>query len=190
MVLGVVYCATSFAYSFVAFVSREPVIHFHEYSSSSLMLEIGGHIGFGMIAAFPLLDMELILLSGILAILIDVDHVLTALNLATNGRPSHSFMFIPIAFLMLVCVGRKIRLTNRRSVEVAALAGVAFLAHIAYDIFAAYVIFAGRGASFPLFTPFSFTLISFPYWAWVVFEAAALAVAGAMRFIIPPFSSR
>jgi len=183
VILSVTFALSSFGYSFFAFVSREPVIHFQEYSQTSFLQEVGGHIAFGMIAAAPLFDAELILLTGILAIVIDVDHVLAALNLATNGRPSHSFLFIPLACLVAACVARRLGEPERRCAIVALLPSVAFFAHISYDIFAAYAVFGETGASFPLFAPFSFSLINFPFWAWIEFQAAAIFIATALRLL-------
>jgi hypothetical protein len=181
-ILAGLYAAASFTYSFVAFAPGQPAIHFHEYRYSTLLLELGGHVAFGMIAASVFLDAELIVLSGLLAVVIDVDHILATLNLATISRPAHSFVFVPLTFLLLAYAAAKSGMTDRW-VKVAFLAPVVFFSHVAYDIFAAYVIFGGRGASFPLLAPFSFAMTTFQYSTWIWFEAGALLIAAVARAV-------
>ncbi len=181
MIIAGLYALVAFTYSFVALASRQPGIHFHEYQYSTVVRELGGHLAFGVIAASPFLDAEVIVLSGLLVIAMDADHILAALNLATTGRPAHSLLFIPATFLFLAYAVRKFGMADRRWLKVAFLAPVVFFSHIAYDIFAAYAVFAGRGASFPLLAPFSFAMISFPYSTWIGFEAGAFLTAAVVR---------
>jgi hypothetical protein len=147
--LSLAYLAFAFGYSFIGLVFREPTLHLHEYSLSSFILEIGGHFVFGIFAALPLLDFELIALVGMCAVLIDSDHILGTFNLDLVSRPDHSILFVFIASLVLVWVSKWLfkGIDKARLLKIGLVVPVALLAHISYDIFAAYQVFSGKGSA-------------------------------------------
>jgi len=169
--IAIFYAALSFAYSFIGFLHYEPGSHFHEYSGARLAVEVGGHLLFGFIAAIPFLDLRISLLTSGLAILIDVDHILSALNFDVSGRPDHSIMYAIISSLFIVYLATKLRLSKQVRIKLAFVGTVTILAHLSYDVFAA------QGSSFQIFIPFSFQSVSFGFDSWVYLEAAALVVA-------------
>ena len=96
------------------------------------------------------LDSSLILLAGAESILIDADHLLSALDFAVEGRLAHSASFAIAAALV------------NKMVFLVTLAAVS--THLGYDVF------AGNGL-FPLLAPFTTTSYSFPTWTRVPLES-------------------
>jgi hypothetical protein len=176
------YGLLAFAFSFIGFVAQQPTVHFHEYSLPEAFVEVGGHFFFGAVAAAPFWRLDVSLVSGAFAVVIDADHLLGALNLSVSSRPDHSVAFVLAGTLILwLAAGRmkSLRIGGNRYV-LPALVPVSVLSHVSYDILASYTIFAGRGFSFPIYIPLDYSLIPFPVWAWVPFEAAGLLLAFAI----------
>jgi hypothetical protein len=173
--VSVAFCASSFAYSFVGFLSPQPPsgVHHYEEPFSKTFVEVGGHFLFGLLAAFPLMQWELILVGGMFAVLIDADHIPSELGLAVGGygRPDHSILYMLLSAVLFYHVGRKVGLGGR---QVSLVLVAAILSHLSYDVFYSN----GMGGSFPLLVPFNFGLIAFPYWSWPVFEIAGVLLAG------------
>lgn len=162
------YVTLAFAYSFIAFFSPQPPLHFHEYSLSRLAVELAGHFAFGAIAAIPLLGLDLILLSGIFAVLIDSDHLLATLQFPVNPRPDHSILFVLLATTLFAVASRT---SGRASKKVATIVVTSFLSHLAYDIF------AGAGSNFPLYIPFNFGFVDMSFGSWLPIEITAFLVS-------------
>ncbi len=154
----------SMGWSALGFLSPVPPTHFHEYSLPLLMQEVLGHVAFGLVAALPSLDPWMVMLGGGESILIDVDHLLPALEYPVYGRLAHSIFFALGAALLLSLATKKGTRLNRGVFSVT-LASV--FAHMSYDVL------TGSG-SFPILSPFSFDFFTFPYLSWVLFEIAAL----------------
>jgi hypothetical protein len=172
LLLSLAYGALSFAWSALGLLTPTEPAHLHEYPLRGLLVEIGGHVLFGLAAALPTLDIGLILLCGGEAIVIDADHLMGALNLPVQTRLSHSIGFAIVGPLVMGWVARKNRGFNR-TVMLVTFASV--MAHISYDVF------AGNG-SVPFLDPASIGFLTFPYWTWVPFEAAALAICAYVRY--------
>lgn len=165
-ILAIFYAALSFAYSFIGFIHPEPSPAF-EFGTSRLLIEILGHFVFGFVAAIPLLDFELSALTGALAVLIDSDHILSTLNLPVSGRPDHSILYALVSLIALVYIGTRLGLDLSTITKLAFIAPITVLSHVSYDVF------AGTGASFPLFVPFDFGGITLPDYSWLILEGAA-----------------
>jgi membrane-bound metal-dependent hydrolase YbcI (DUF457 family) len=172
IVIAIFYSYLSFAYSFIGFLHMQPSDHYHEYSLSKLAIEVFGHFAFGGAAAIPLLDLDLILLTGSLAILIDADHILGAWDFNVSGRPDHSFLYAIVSTIVLVFLAKKLGTRPEKVAKIAFIGTVTLFAHIAYDLF------AGSGSSFQLLIPFSFQSFTLQYIDWVPFEGLALVIAG------------
>ncbi|MFI5419744.1 MAG: hypothetical protein ACHQ1H_02130 [Nitrososphaerales archaeon] len=86
-------------------------------------------------------------------------------------------LFILVAVAVLTYFSGRMKLGRTFQIKVAFVIPVAILSHISYDILAAYVIFGGGAFTFPIFYPFSFVPIAFPLYSFVIFEAAAFALA-------------
>ena len=169
--IALFYTVLSFSYSFVGFLHYQPGSHFHEYAFAKLAIEIGGHFIFGFAAAIPLLDFGVAILAGSLAVLLDSDHILSALNFPVSGRPDHSLLFMLVSTLLILYLGSRMRLSRNLILKLVFVGPVTLLAHISYDVFAA------SGSTFQLLIPFDFAQIYLPYYAWAVFEAAALLLS-------------
>jgi hypothetical protein len=184
ILLALFYAALSFAYSLTGFLHFEPASHVHEYSPSKLAIEVLGHFAFGFLASLPLFDFDLSLLTGSLAVLIDSDHILTALGFPVVGRPDHSILYAVVSLIALVAIGRKLNLPKQVLVKLAFVAPITVLSHIAYDVF------ASTGPTFPLFVPFDFGEIYIPYEFSYLLEALAFLLALLGYFVSRKYSSR
>ncbi|MDG6924137.1 MAG: hypothetical protein JRN67_12705 [Nitrososphaerota archaeon] len=172
VLLALLYAAIALGYSFIGFLHPQFGSHYHEYSFPNLIVEISGHFVFGFVAAIPFLDLGISLLAGAAAVLIDADHVLSALNYNVSGRPDHSFLFILVSMAILILMARLGNLSESFQVKLSLLAPVILFAHISFDIF-----IAGGDTSFQLLIPFSFAFQTFPFYYWVLFETAALLLS-------------
>lgn len=177
VLFSLAYLALSFGTSFLGFLSPQAPFPLHQYSPSHFLEEVGGHFIFGVLAALPFLDIDLILLCGTFAVLIDSDHILEALGFYVSGRPDHSIFYAAFSFVILYYIARKMKMGNEREIKFGLLGAVVLLAHVAFDIFAAYGLFYGGGYYFPLLAPFSFSAVSFPFDYWIVLEILAFALA-------------
>jgi hypothetical protein len=173
ILLAIFYAALAFLYSSIGFLHPE-VSHFHEYTGPKLFIEILGHFSFGFIASIPFWDLEISLLTGVAAVFIDTDHILSALGLNVSGRPDHSFLFVIVSAIILSYVVMRSNFPNSFLAKFVFFAPVVVFSHIAYDIFAVPL---GSSSTFQLFIPFSFTEVSFPYDYWILFEALALVLS-------------
>jgi hypothetical protein len=84
-------------------------------------------------------------------------------------------MVASTAFVYGIC--RWTKKDVRATLKITAVVPAAILSHLSYDVLASFGIFGGGGYSFPLFTPFSFALISMPSYSWIPFELLGLVVA-------------
>ncbi len=175
--ISLFYFVLSFAYSFIGFLARTPGNQYYEYSPTRLLVEIGGHLLFGFLAAIPFLDVEIILLTAAFSIVIDADHILSALKLDVAGRPDHSILFAIVATLLLIYTSRKARLDEGRRLKLAFVVAVSMLAHFAYDVF------AGNGSVFQFLIPFNFKEFEIAYGGWLNFELAGFFVALLATFL-------
>jgi len=181
--IAVPFVLFALAYSSLGFLHPQHV-HLHEYSVPGAFEEVGGHILFGFLVALPFMDLNLLLLSGSFAILVDSDHLLGALNLPVASRIDHSLLFIlaSSAFVYAICRWKK--LDGRMTVKTVSLVPAAILSHLSYDVLASYGIFGGLGYAFPLFAPFSFTLVYFPGYSWIALEALGFCVTLAAAYAL------
>jgi hypothetical protein len=196
IILSIVYVALAFSYSALGFLHGLPHGNGSEYTISFLIPEISGHILFAVVAALPFLDLQLIFLSSVIAVFIDTDHLLGIFTtLPYVGRPDHSIFFILVSASVLVYLAGRMNLSTASQIKIAFIVPVAILSHLSFDVLAAYDIFGGGSFAFPLFYPFSATLIAFPLYSFVILEAAgfALAIVGVLvvkKYTkIPPNSS-
>ncbi|HEV2139039.1 MAG TPA: metal-dependent hydrolase [Nitrososphaerales archaeon] len=164
--LSVFYSSISFLWSTIGFASPTPAIHYHEYALSSLATEILGHALFGVAAGVGTGRVDLALLCGADAVLIDSDHLLASLNFPVLGRLSHSLPFTLVISLVLLAVPQ--RFVPRRTLVLVTTSSI--LSHLSYDVL------AGNG-QFPLLAPISFQSIGFPDFSWPVLELAAASVS-------------
>lgn len=169
--LAIFYAVLAFAYSTIGFLHPQIAPHYNEYNGLRLVTEIVGHFSFGFIAAMPLLDLQLALLTGTGAVVIDSDHILSSFGFNISGRPDHSFLFIFVSAAILFLMAKRYGgFTKSFLAKFAYFAPIVLFSHIAFDIFAG-------GPQFQLFIPFSFETFTLPNRYWIVFEALALLLS-------------
>jgi hypothetical protein len=174
VLLALFFAGFAFLYSSIGFLHPE-VSHFHEYTTSKLAIEIGGHFLFGFVAAIPFFDLEISLLTGAAAVFIDTDHILSAIGFNVSGRPDHSFLFVFVsAIILFYIVQRQADFSKSFLIKFILFAPVVVFSHIAYDIFAVPL---GSSSTFQLFIPFSYAYVTLQYNYWILFEALALALS-------------
>ena len=171
LVIAAFYTAVSLAYSFIGFLYFQPGSHYHEYEFTKLVVEIGGHYLFGFVAALPLVDLDIALLTGVLAILIDIDHILSAIGYDVSGRPDHSILFLIVSTAFILYLGTRLQLSSELLLKLLFVGPITLLAHLSYDVFAA------NGTTFQILIPFSYQEFYFADWTWIVFESAAVILA-------------
>jgi hypothetical protein len=171
IVLWILYVTFSFAYSFIGFIHYQPGSHYHEYSPAKLAVEVGGHLIFGFVASIPFLNLRISMLTTAFAILIDVDHILSAIGFDVSGRPDHSILFAALSSVFIVYLAVKMNVSKESTIKLAFVGAVTVLAHLSYDVF------ASNGSSFQLFIPFSFVTINFSDNTWIILEVAAIVLA-------------
>jgi len=197
-----VFGALAFLYSFfglVEHVANTYNFQFQPFQVPSVQ-EIGGHFLFGYAAALPSRSIKIAVMTGLMALTIDFDHLLSAVGLGDVTRLAHS---IPImsCILMVVFVSRffkrsstttseevtpsapsysnKVRyskdqnsiFTDKIFLQFLIITLVAFLSHIAFDVF------VDEQARFPLFAPFSFNEFMIPAVYALPIEAAAALIS-------------
>ncbi|HEX5458019.1 MAG TPA: metal-dependent hydrolase [Candidatus Nitrosotalea sp.] len=170
--VSVAYCSLSAGFSLVSIVlpDKMTMVNPIEYGSLNIK-EIGGHFIWGVVAALVTLRLRYILLGGLLAVLIDSDHLVGLLHIEGIPRMSHSITFSIIATVVLMLV------FSRKDYRLGTIVGTSVLTHISYDIF-------DGPYGFPVLTPFVNTIIQLPRIDWLVFEIAAIAIIGLSSFII------
>jgi hypothetical protein len=170
--VSVVYCSLSAGFSLVSVILPDKITMVNPIEYGSLNIkEIGGHFIWGAVAAAVTLRVRYILLGGLLAVLIDSDHLVGLLHIEGIPRMSHSIIFAIIATVVLMLV------FSRRDYRLGTIVGTSVLTHISYDIF-------DGSYGFPILTPFVNTIIQLPRIDWMWFEIAAIVIIGVSSFVI------
>ena len=195
-----VFGALAFLYSFFGLLQHVTTHNFQfQPFQVPTVQEIGGHFLFGYAAAVFSRNVKIGVMTGLMALTIDFDHLLSAVGLGDVTRLAHS---IPImsCILMVVFVSRffkrsstttseevtpsapsysnKVRyskdqnsiFTDKIFLQFLIITLVAFLSHIAFDVF------VDEQARFPLFAPFSFNEFMIPAVYALPIEAAAALI--------------
>src|ERR1700757_4029733 len=90
--IALAFGALAFLYSFVSLFSNEINISMFGIGSLSPQ-EIGGIFLFGYVVALPTRNLKMCVLTGLMALTIDSDHLLNAAGLDIQGRMAHSVSF-------------------------------------------------------------------------------------------------
>ncbi len=170
--VSVVFCSLSAGFSLVGTVLPDKIFMVNPIEHGSLSIkEIGGHFIWGAVAALVTLRVRYILLGGLLAVLIDSDHLIGLLHTYGIPRMGHSITFAIIATVVLMLV------FSRKDYRLGTIVATSILTHISYDIF-------DGSYGFPILTPFMDKIIQLPKIDWLVFEIAAIVIIGVSSFII------
>jgi len=137
-----------------------------------LGVEVAGHYAFGFVAALFLADLGIAALVGAMAVLIDSDHLLSALSLPVSGRPDHSILYVLVSTVLIAYLGTRIRLAPELTLKLLFIGPIVILSHLAYDKFA-----SSNGTTFQLAIPFSYSEYFFANGTWIYFEFGAIFVS-------------
>ena len=135
--------------------------------SPALLVEIGGHLLFGLAAGAAAGRLAPALLAGLEAVIIDSDHFIAIAGFPVDARLSHSLFFVLLSSFLISRAGRKAFALGSYGIMAVTLAS--FLSHLAYDIA------AGDGV-FPLFFPLNFGSYDLPYLTWPILEVGAVCL--------------
>lgn len=164
--VSVIYCSLSASFSLVSTILPDRMVLENPIQHGSLNIkEITGHFIWGAIATLVTLRIRYILLGGLLAVLIDSDHLVGLLHVEGIPRMSHSITFAIIAAVVLIMIFR------RNRYQLGAIAATSILTHISYDVF-------DGEYGFPIMTPFVNKIIQFPKTDWIIFEIVAIVIVG------------
>ncbi|HEV2390405.1 MAG TPA: metal-dependent hydrolase [Nitrososphaerales archaeon] len=171
VLLSLLFGAVSLAWSLLGllFPSLGP---YRGHFTPALLAEVGGHFLFGLAAGAATGRLLPALLTGLEAVLIDSDHLVSAAGFPIDARLSHSLPFILLSSLLVAWAGSRAFGLSRYGLAAVTLAS--FLTHLSFDIV------AGDG-SFPLFFPLSAGFYSLPYLAWPALEAGAVCLCFVAR---------
>jgi hypothetical protein len=180
--LSVVFGALGFLYSFLGiFEQTKNIVPLEPFRLLTIQ-EIGGHFLFGFIVSLPLRNLKIAILTGLMALTIDSDHLLNLSGLHIQGRIDHSIAFAILSSVIIGLIAAKVyfKISRERTEKAEERKGnniftilsrsgcnsffifflfitlSAFISHIAYDVF------VDDKAKFPLLAPFSFSEFVIP----------------------------
>jgi hypothetical protein len=107
--LSLVFGALGFLYSFVGFFDHrtENIIRLDPFRTLTIE-EIGGHFLFGFIVAIPFKNLKISILTGLMALTIDADHLLNVTGFHIQGRIDHSITFAILSSILMSILASKI----------------------------------------------------------------------------------
>ena len=196
ILIALAFGALAFLYSFVGFFSNE-INNIRTFGVGSLSpQEIGGHFLFGYLVALPTRNLKMCVLTGLMALTIDADHLLNAAGFDIQSRMGHSVSFAILSSVMIGFIVSQIfqkesvwnekSRVDKKAVEANGkllllrpekgsifslfliITFAAFMSHIAFDVF------VDAGASFPLLVPFIFSEFFIPQIYALPIEGAAV----------------
>lgn len=170
--VSLVYCSLSAGFSLIGTILPDKMVLLNPIENGSLSVkEIMGHFIWGAIAGIVTLKLRYIVLGGLLAALIDSDHLIGLIHVEGIPRMSHSITFAILATVVLLLV------FSRKDYRLAVIVVTSVLTHISYDMFAG-------GFGFPVFTPFVNKIIDLPRTDWLILEISAICIVGIVSFIV------
>jgi hypothetical protein len=141
-------------------------------ASQGLLLHVLKHLAFGVVAALPSRRLSLIVASGVAVLVMDVDHLGSALDLPTVSHAGHSLGFAALLGGVIWGLARRGFLGGVSPILVSAVAVASVSAHVAIDALSI-------GRHLPLWAPATFTAIEIPRLSAVPFELGAVLLVWA-----------
>ena len=170
--VSLVYCLLSASFSFVSMILPDRMILLNPIEHGSLTFkEIVGHFIFGAVAGIVTFRLKYILLGGILAVLIDSDHIIGLLHFEGIPRMGHSITFAVLSTIVLMLIFHK------KDYRLGAIVATSVLTHISYDMF-------DGEFGYPLFAPFVNKIIELPKEGWIIVEIAAIIIIGIVSLLV------
>ena len=102
ILIALAFGALAFLYSFIGFFSNavNHIITFDAFGSLTPQ-EIGGHFLFGYVVALPTRNLKMGVLSGLMALTIDADHLLNAAGFDIQARMGHSVSYAILSSVLI-----------------------------------------------------------------------------------------
>ena len=129
--------------------------------ASATIIHVAGHVVWGMMAAFVTLSLRYIFLSGIFALFLDADHLVSFLGVDVVTRIGHSIPFAIIVGFFMIYFFKK------RDYLLGAISFGAIFSHMSFDTL------RGSG-NFPIYTPFSEYVTNFNDIDWIPLQLIAI----------------
>ena len=188
ILISLLFGALGFSYSFLGLLDYHQVIRPLEVFRILTVQEIGGHFVFGFLVGLPSKNLSIALLTGLMALTIDADHLLNISGIHIQGRIDHSIPFAISSAVIIgiaaMCISNTKILQSNRNKTILSLGYKSkhnednnksnsifenniFLQFLLITVAAflshiAYDVFVDDNARFPLFAPFSFTQYLIP----------------------------
>ena len=142
-------------------------------ASPGLLLHPLKHLAFGVAAALPTRRLSPIVASGMAVLVIDVDHLGSALNLPTTSHASHSLGFAAMLGVVMWGLARRGFLGGASPILVSAVAVASVSARMAVDALS-------QDSRLPLWAPVTFTAVEIPPLSSIPFELGAVLLVWAV----------
>lgn len=103
--LSLIFGALGFLYSLAGFFEHqtEKIVSLDPFRALTIK-EIGGHFLFGFIISMPFRNVKICILTGLMALTIDSDHLLNITGLHIQGRIDHSIPFAILSSILMAIV--------------------------------------------------------------------------------------
>jgi hypothetical protein len=107
--LSLIFGALGFLYSVAGFFDHqtEKIVSLDPFRALTIK-EIGGHFLFGFIISIPFKNVKICILTGLMALTIDSDHLLNITGLHIQGRIDHSIPFAILSSILMAIVTSKV----------------------------------------------------------------------------------
>ena len=152
----ILFGSMAIAFSLIGFLLEEKISP-HDPLPSATIEHIIGHIIWGFLAALASKRIRYIVLCGIFAIVLDVDHLANFIGFDLVSRMGHSLTFAIISATVLI-------IANKRDYILGSVVIGAIFSHVSFDIF-----LKGSDA-FPLFSPFNNEIIYLQNFDWAMLQ--------------------
>jgi hypothetical protein len=108
IIISVVFGVMGALYSFFGLFQQTNQFIILEPFRLITVQELGGHLLFGALVAIPSRNIKIILLTALMAVTIDSDHLLNIAGFHVQGRLDHSILFAILSSILMGLVGSKI----------------------------------------------------------------------------------
>jgi hypothetical protein len=107
ILVSLIFGALGFLYSLVGFLDQTAIISLEPFRGLTIE-EIGGHFLFGFIVGIAFKNLKISILTGLMAVTIDADHLLSATGFDIQGRIDHSIPFAILSSILMSIITSKI----------------------------------------------------------------------------------
>ena len=123
-----------------------------------------GHVMWGLVAGIVTFSIKYILLSGLLPLSLDFDHLIQFLDLDMIPRMAHSIPFGLLIFIILFAI------FGKKDLRIAAVSLSAVFVHMSFDIFLV------GSTKFPLFVPFTTQMFTLDGNSWIYLQMIGIVI--------------